>query len=211
MIGLTFLTGTDITTSAVITGVLLSHITHWLAAVQLWFLTRRLVDVGKNPNSLIPFRTVALYIISPAGVFLSTPYSESLFAFLSMSGYLGYVYAVHHFNHTRALLGSTLMIAAGLVFGLGTIVRGNGVLAGVTYLLEAAATAYALLTQDFTLSRLLRLSATVAGGLLIGVGVVVPQSIAFTEYCAGRPPGDRRPWCNDAIPSIFAWVQSHYW
>jgi Gpi18-like mannosyltransferase len=209
--GIASLTGTDDTTSTVIAGVLLSHTAHWLAAVQLWFLTRRLVDGGKNPNSLVPFRAAALHIISPAGAFLSAPYAESLFAFLSISGFLGYVYAVHYFNHARAFTASVLMVVAGVPFGLATIVRGNGILAGVTYLLEAIATAYALLTQDFTLSRLLRLSSVVAGGLLIAVGMMIPQSLAYMEYCLGRAPEARRSWCNGTIPSIFTWVQSHYW
>lgn len=179
--------------------------------MQLWFLARRLVDLGKNPNSLVPFRAAALYIMSPAGVFLSAPYSESLFAFLSISGFLGYLHAVHHFNHARVFSGSALMVAAGALFGLATMIRGNGILAGVTYLIEAAATGFALLIQDFTLSRLVRLSATVVGGVLIGVGMIVPQSMAFTEYCVGRSPSDRRPWCNNVIPSVFTWVQSYYW
>lgn len=179
--------------------------------MQLWFLTRRLVDVGKNPDSVVPFRAATLYIFSPAGVFLSAPYSEALFASLSISGFLGYVYAVHYLNHGRALTGSVLMVVAGVPFGLAAIVRGNGILAGVTYLLEAVATAYALLTQDFTLSRILRLASVVAGGLLIAVGMMIPQSLAYVEYCAGRTPEARRSWCNNTIPSIFAWVQSHYW
>lgn len=210
-IGISILIGTNDTINLVIAGVILSHTTHWLSTVQLWFLARRLVDVGKNPNSQVPFRAAAFYIISPAGVFLSAPYSESLFAFLSISGFLSYVYSVHYFNHTRVLTGSVLMVGAGVSFGLATFVRGNGILAGVTYLLEAAASMFALLTQNFTLSRLIRLSSVVAGGLLIAVGTLVPQYLAYTEYCYGRDPEARRPWCNNAIPSIFTFVQSHYW
>ncbi|KEF57550.1 uncharacterized protein A1O9_05467 [Exophiala aquamarina CBS 119918] len=208
---LAVLTGTNDAVTLVIAGVLLSHTTHWLSTVQLWFLARRLVDVSKSPKSQVPFCAAAFYIISPAGVFLSAPYSESLFAFLSISGFLGYVYAVHYFNHARVFAGSVLMVAAGVPFGLATFVRGNGILAGVTYLLEAAATVFALLTQEFTIWRLIRLSSVAAGGLLVAVGTLIPQYLAYTEYCLGRDPEVRRPWCNNTMPSIFTFVQSHYW
>jgi len=103
------------------------------------------------------------------------------------------------------------MLAAAVLFSLATFVRGNGILAGVTYLLEAVATAFALLNQDFSLSRLIRLLSVVAGGLLIALGTLIPQYLAYAEYCIGRDPDARRSWCNNAIPSIFTFVQSHYW
>jgi phosphatidylinositol glycan class V len=36
--------------------------------------------------------------------------------------------------------------------------------------------------------------------------------LAYKEYCesSGTDQG-RRPWCNYWIPSIYSWVQSHYW
>jgi len=57
------------------------------------------------------------------------------------------------------------------------------------------------------------LIATGIGGVCIAVGFLVPQLIAFQEFC-GNPTLDNQPqriWCKDTLPSIYGYVQSHYW
>ena len=36
----------------------------------------------------------------------------------------------------------------------------------------------------------------------------MPQAEGYLQYCTG---GNTRPWCNRWLPSIYAWVQEHYW
>lgn len=189
----------------------LSHIAHWLSVVQLWFLATLLTGRNKDANSSVPYRAALLHIISPAGIFLSTPNAESSFAFLSMSGFLAYAYAVQQFNRSRGVTGSAAMVVAGAVFGLATIYRSNGILAGITFLVEASGTAYSIVTQGPPALRIVRLTSVVIGGLLIAIGLAVPQVMAFQEYCLHRSNDVRRGWCNRSFPSIFAWVQDHYW
>ena len=194
--------------SSLSASILLSHVSHGLSVVQLWYLTDAITG---HQNSAVPLTTAALHIISPAGVFLSAPYSESLFSFLSMSGFLGYVYAVRHFDRGQVVTGSTAMVCAGLCFGTATIVRSNGVLSGIPFLIEAITSCMTILSQGISATRLTRFGSAVAGGLWVGFGMLFPQALAYQEYCHGRSTGNRRPWCNVTIPSIFTWVQSHYW
>ncbi len=103
------------------------------------------------------------------------------------------------------------MVIAGSAFGLATLIRSNGILAGIPFLIEAVTTMLALLSHGFSLTRIVRLGSVGLGGILVAVGMFLPQVLAFQEYCAGRSPGDRREWCEWTLPSIFTFVQSHYW
>lgn len=198
--------------STLIAGLALSHLAHWLSVVQLYSLATALVGEHRvSSSSTAPFYAAALHIFSPAGVFLSAPYTESLFAFLSMSGFLEYTRATHHFARDRLFAGGIGMIVAGTAFGMSTLVRSNGILAGISFLFEAITTALAIIGQGPSLPRISRLASVVVGGLLVAVGMLTPQVIAYWEYCHAPKAGDRRPWCDFVFPSIFTWVQSHYW
>ncbi|KIV98160.1 hypothetical protein PV10_01840 [Exophiala mesophila] len=201
----------DESASTIIAAMLLSHTAHLLSVVQLFFLGHLLSDGASHTQSPIPFRAALLHILSPAGIFLSSPNAESTFAFLSMSGCVAYVYAVHRFHRSQPLAGSLAMIAAGLALGAATIFRSNGLLAGLTFLVEAFSVLFSIATQGLSALRLLRLVSTIVGGSLIAVGLAIPQVMAFQDYCAHRPNDLRREWCNRTIPSIFTWVQDHYW
>ncbi|EXJ89447.1 hypothetical protein A1O3_02514 [Capronia epimyces CBS 606.96] len=192
-------------------GLALSHLAHWLSVRQLFALATSLHGGEELSPSLGPFYAAALHIFSPAGVFLSAPYTESLFAFLSISGFLGYVRAASHFTRDGLVPGCINMTGAAIAFGMATFVRSNGILAGIPFLLEASATAHAILRQGVSLPRVSWLASAGLGGLLVAAGMAIPQIIAYYEYCDGREPGARRPWCESIFPSIFTWVQSHYW
>ncbi|KAJ9608673.1 ER membrane glycoprotein subunit of the GPI transamidase complex-like protein [Cladophialophora chaetospira] len=157
--------------SSVVAGVLLSHLSHWLSVVQLWSLVNALSGEQKDGDSRLAFNTAVLHIISPAGVFLSTPCSESLFSFLSMSGFLSLVYALRQFDKQQTLAGSSAMVRAGFRFCAATMVRSNGILAGLPLLIEAITSALSILTKGLTKVRTAYLASLVATGLLVGVGL----------------------------------------
>ncbi len=204
--------GASATTTTIAAGLLISHSAHWLAVVQVWALTKCLVGgAQKSSNSSVPFFSAMFHILSPAGIFLSAPYTESLFAFLSISGFLGYVYATQYFDHARVLPGCLAMVAAGVFFGAATMIRSNGILAGIPYAIQAVTTTLTIIPQGFTRTRICQLASVVVGGSLVGVGMITPQFLAYLEYCRGRNHEDRRPWCDQTIPSIFTWTQSYYW
>lgn len=97
------------------------------------------------------------------------------------------------------------------IFGGATIVRSNGILAGLLYLLDAGLAGEIVLKRGFSSQRIVRVVSLGLGGLILGSGAFLPQYIAYKDYCQGQQPNTRRPWCNKTIPGIYAFVQSHYW
>jgi phosphatidylinositol glycan class V len=162
-------------------------------------------------NAKFAFITACLHVISPAGLFLSAPYGESTFAFLSFSGYLLFVKSFD-FRGLQTARQDILIAAAGLVLGSATTVRNNGLLNGLLFLEEAIRTMYSM-KNGLAVPVIRRLIATGIGGVCIALGFVVPQIIAFQEFC-GSPTLNNQPqriWCKDTLPSVYGFVQSHYW
>jgi Gpi18-like mannosyltransferase len=195
-----------IVSSATGAGILLSHVAHYFSIIQLWQLTSALAD-----EAAVAFIAAILHIISPAGAFLSSPYSESLFSFLSASGFLAYIYAARHFGKSQAPRACFETILAGALFGLATVVRSNGILFGIVFLIEALTKAHGILLRGVTPTRLVQLTAAVLAGFFVGCGMLYPQFLAYNKYCYSVDVETRRSWCDRTVPSIFTFVQSHYW
>lgn len=194
-------------------GVVLSHLAHWGSVVAL-YLTAELVQDPLQPVSkTIPFVAAALHIVSPAGIFLSSPNAESLFSFLNMLGF--YLYARGMIGPSQSVTATklTCKLAAGVVFGCATTVRGNGILSGIPFFLDATDTMLALMNPQVDLFAksplLLQLQLTILAGCCIAFGMALPQFIAYREYCMDGP--GEQPWCKSWLPSIYSYVQSHYW
>jgi GPI mannosyltransferase 2 len=184
----------------------IAHTAHLLSVLVLFNLTRAIFP--SQVNSVFALTTSLLHILSPAGLFLSAPYAESSCALLSFLGCL--LFTKSRVSRGQHTLGHDLLVlAAGLTFGIATTFRSNGILNGLLLLEEALRTLY-YLRYDFSFIKVRRLIATGFGGLLVGVGFALPQYIAYREYCA---PSNiqSRPWCERALPSIYAFVQSYYW
>lgn len=174
-----------------------------------WTIYPDMSDFTRFKSALI---TAGLHIISPAGMFLSAPYAESSFSFFNFTGF--YLYAKSLDEHSRGRAGKrdALVVLSGLVFGIATTLRGNGLLSGVLYCFEAVRELNQLLYVTEICRKLRRLGFVVIGGSLMGMFAVFPYYLAYLDYCV-RVGGTerRRPWCSHRIPSIYAWVQSHYW
>ena len=154
--------------------------------------------------------SASLHIISPAGIFLSAPYAESLFSLLQFSGYYffvrGYNDGVNNANMTSGL--DTLI--SGLLLGLATAIRSNGILSGALFAYSSVTSGRTLMTT-WRKRTIQKLGFSVLGGILVALGAILPQFIAYQEYCTG-PLGIRsRPWCQRLVPSVYSWVQSYYW
>jgi phosphatidylinositol glycan class V len=165
------------------------------------------------PESLqIAFVAACLHIFSPAGIFLSAPYGESTFALLSFCGYLLFVWSFGDDGEVTAV-HDALVAAAGLFWGAATTIRSNGLLNGLIFLEEVFRIAYSS-RYGVKISYIRRLFTTGIGGIFIAIGFLVPQYIAFQEFC-GRPLASEgrflRPWCENRLPSIYTFVQSYYW
>jgi phosphatidylinositol glycan class V len=152
----------------------------------------------------LAFIVASLHIISPAGLFLSAPYAESSCALLSFAG----TFAFYGSFPKSGLLGNLLVLLSGLLFGCATTFRSNGILNGLL-LLEEAIRLVLSLKDGREIAKIIRILSTGAAGIICGAGFILPQYIAYTEYCGGHSLV--RPWCVRTIPSIYIFVQDHYW
>lgn len=177
-----------------------SNLSHLISVLALYKLTELVTQ-----NGSLAFTSSMLHIISPAGLFLSAPYAESTFSCLSFVA--NWMFALSCKGQTATLQRCALIISAGAVFGVSTLFRSNGLGSGVLFAVEAIRVATALL-QNPTLEKLSLLTSVVVGGLCIAAGIAAPQYTAWLRYCKDDT---LRPWCSKTVPSIFAFVQEHYW
>lgn len=206
-------------------GVLIAHIAHLISALTLYRLTC-LVFQPTNPRHwqkkrsvvrIFAFTTAALHILSPAGMFLSSPYAEAPFSCLSVVG--SYLFArcyltpdMFSYATARLIRRNRDMVLAGGVLGLATWFRSNGLASGLLFAVEMLR-CLGLVFKKPGLWPLVGVASAVVGGSLVGAGSFVPQFLAWERYCgapadAGLPT---RPWCEDTLPSIYSFVQEHYW
>ncbi|KAF2842075.1 glycosyltransferase family 76 protein [Patellaria atrata CBS 101060] len=192
-------------------GVSISHVSHLLSVLVLYCLVLSLKHQSKIPK--VAFITAVLHIISPAGLFLSAPYGESLFSLLNFSGFLLYVLSRRTplSVSRRRLKDDVFLLVAGVCFGLATTIRSNGLFSGIIF-------AYDVLTSLPNILKILqdpielrRISCTILGGISVAIGFMMPQWIAYSEYCLVGSATLQREWCTRTIPSIYTWVQEKYW
>ena len=192
-------------------GVVIAHLCHFLSVFVIYELSRTIRPlVSSTSTDRFSFLAAGFHIISPAGIFLSAPYAESLFSLLNFSGM--YLYATAHAerNSLHQRRSDALVVIAGLVFGLATTVRSNGLLSGMIFLYDAIVNAISILWPSNASVHFRSLCVTTMAGILMSFGTIIPQYLAYKEYC-WTPTGDLRPWCSATFPSIYAWVQKHYW
>ena len=183
-----------------------------MAVILLFALTKRLFPSHEPAYAQVPVLTATFHIISPAGVFLSAPYSESLFSCLSFLGLLLYAEGRANRQRSQGISRGLLTATGGLSLGLATLVRSNGVLCGLPYLFDVAVEAVDLFRSGPTIEKITHLTAPVLGGLFVALGAFWPQYEAFKYFCSANiPTAERREWCNSTFPSIYGWVQNHYW
>jgi GPI mannosyltransferase 2 len=192
-----------------VTGIVLAHLTHLLSVLVLHRLALLLRDTWEPRK--IAFVTAFLHIISPAGLFLSAPYAEAPFAFLNFSGVLLYVLGLKaRYLEGTAFQEAVGFISAGMCFGLASMVRSNGLFSGLLFAYDLVTLASELVQSGITTKKAYQAVLTVLGGTLVAIGYVAPQLVAHHEYCT-MASGTKRIWCNRTIPSIYTWVQDHYW
>lgn len=152
--------------------------------------------------------TSALHILSPAGLFLSAPYSESLFSLLSMIGYYCYGISFQAASRSAAWRSNIFLPVSACFLGLSSMVRGNGILGGILFFFDFIY-CLASLPTGLTMALFSRIITLGLSGVLVGIGMSIPQVIAWKQFCYGDV--NKRSWCAHWVPSIYVWVQEHYW
>ena len=193
-----------------LSGILTSHVSHLGAVITLYSLVRRIIPAEQERKREIAFIAACLHTVSPAGLFLSAPYGESTFAFTTFLGILCYVRAQeqHHLPAQQSYIPkSAWILLSGFCFALSTLFRSNGLLHGTIFFFDAIACLRTFLKAP-SASNLVHLITTILAGSFIAIGFALPQAVAYLQYCTPEPS---RPWCSHLPPSIYSWVQKHYW
>ncbi|KAK5108213.1 hypothetical protein LTR62_008669 [Meristemomyces frigidus] len=194
-------------------GILLSVAAHFAATVILYNFVHFLTPASDTRKRQLAFTTACLHVLSPAGIFLLAGYHESAFALLNFLGLYCYATAVDNRFATYAdayQIDAVWTIFAGFWFGLASMVRSNGLLSGIIFAWDAVAMLPRLpdILRTRDTERITRFTATIVAGTLLAIGFVAPQVSGYLHYCTA---GETRPWCNKFPPSIYSFVQSHYW
>ncbi|CAK4032419.1 glycosyltransferase family 76 [Lecanosticta acicola] len=206
-----FVSTSSITNHA-LAGILFSHIAHYLTAIALYRLAYQLLPSNDGEKRRIAFIASCLHILSPGGLFLSAPYAESTFAALNFWG--SYAYFLHSRSHPRgiaeAIFAACGLVAAGGCFGAASLIRSNGILSGLVLAWDAMACLPKIpaIIQQRLWPQLIQLLGVLTGGVVLACLYAIPQTSAYLEYCTN---GNTRPWCENVLPSIYTWVQEHYW
>lgn len=190
-------------------GVILSHIAHYYSVLALYSLSANIFGSATSTQKLICFLSAALHVISPAGAFLSAPYGEPVFSLLNILGYYLYTSSLISEHKGAVLLRDLQVLTTAVLFAIATVVRSNGILSGFLFAYDAAILVWTIFTQGLSVHKVRRLAVIIAGGCIVASSMIVPQMLAYREYCMNG--GDLRPWCSWTVPSIYNWVQSFYW
>ncbi|KAK3945492.1 glycosyltransferase [Diplogelasinospora grovesii] len=188
-------------------GVAVANTAHLLSALVLYRLGLLLSGSDGNRKKVALIAAIC-HVLSPAGMFLAAPNPESSFSLLSFTGYLLFALSC---SQQQTLKRDGYVILAGVVFGLATAFRSNGILNGIPFAFEVLRTLPLLLTARYpseAVDTVQHLAALGIGGVCVAAGSVIPQAIAYQRYCTGSSP---RGWCQGYLPSIYAFVQEHYW
>lgn len=134
------------------------------------------------------YLAVLFFNLNPSSIFMSSIYTESLFALLSFTGML--------FFSRKELFKSCF------VFSLASCVRSNGILYSGFFLWEFI---HVFPESNRKLTEILKTALYMCFTL---APFVLFQFYAYNQFCYNFP---LRPWCEATIPFIYSFVQSHYW
>ena len=144
-------------------------------------------------------------------MFLSAPYAESSFSLLNLGGY--YLYAKAETSASaQSRKRDALIVFSGIVLGVGTTFRGNGLFSGLILIYDAVSSMSKMVHSANIQANMRKLFVVCLSGVLMACIAIVPQCLAYKEYCtkfSAETPV--RPWCSIWVPSIYAWVQKEYW
>ena len=179
----------------------------------MYYLTHELTPASATRKQAIAFTAATLHTLSPAGLFLSAPYGESTFAFLNFGGAYCYFITTRSFAsfaYQRQRNAAKWLLLSGTLYGAAAMMRSNGLLSGIPFLWDAVSTTlpFRSFYRSRDPTRRKKFAVIVLAGSLIAVGFAIPQLVAYKQYCTA---GNTRPWCAHLPPSIYNWVQSHYW
>ncbi|EDK43498.1 conserved hypothetical protein [Lodderomyces elongisporus NRRL YB-4239] len=178
--------------------ILVSNLLHFTSVLVLFYLTLSIFKLQK-----LSLRAAKMMILSPAGVFLTTNYSENLSNLLTLLTIAVYFYSVNFgevsTKSNKSIKSVLGYISSGVIAALNYTVRANGLLLGIMYLFDL----YDFAVVDGDLGTCFLTTIT---GSLLGITFIWQNTYHYFLFCPLR--GE---WCNKTFPSLFGYAQSHYW
>lgn len=177
---------------------------HLVSCISMFYLaetTFNKISMFRLRAKSIAWASSLAYVISPAGIFLTAPYSESFCNVLVITGLwfreaaLGKNPVLSSF---RTLTSVLLYLLSGLLIAISFGVRANSVLFGLFYLYDLQNAWKNRLVADCAL--------TIAAGGQLAVAIIVSTWYPYSVFCPNR--GE---WCNSWFPSLFSYAQAKYW
>ncbi|OZJ03118.1 hypothetical protein BZG36_03881 [Bifiguratus adelaidae] len=180
---------TDLT---LLSGILVSNLAFVLAAVVLYRLTLRATN-----DVRFAWISSIFFCLNPAGIFMSSFYTESMFALLSFSG-------MYCWLSGKALLAAIVWSVAGLARSNAIIYAGFFCFDMATSLPIGQAVKRKPLDIVFRILKRLFCIAIVFGGFAIF------QYYGYRTFCDQEHKA-RSGWCDWRLPLMYSHVQSAYW
>ena len=210
-----------------LSGVFINFVLFIKTAENLFKLGQKVIE-----NDRIAYIGALLFCLNPATVFMSAPYSEILFMYISVTGMLN--------------LENDNKLSASICFGLSCITRSNGLL-NIGYLgyklVKLSINQIKIFKQGmfmnfetfYTSLWILFSVYFVPYSFLVLVSLlpfIVYQYYCYALYCEnslvidipnhirdyvkvrpylklyGEP---KSPWCHDSVPLAYSYIQKHYW
>ncbi|KAL4225387.1 hypothetical protein ACF0H5_016076 [Mactra antiquata] len=193
-----------------------------------------LYKLGKHvtKNDYLAYTGALLYCINPASVFMSAPYSETMFTYFTLTGLI--------------YLEENKKLSAAVYIGLSCITRSNGLL-NLGYLLYVLGKKILFTIKNLWRSSMKDVTIIAAVLWVIFVTTILPyilliaiclfpfimyQYYCYHLFCSNDYMMDDIPdyivqygrendlkvvgdtpssWCNDTFPLAYSYVQKHYW
>lgn len=184
---------------------IVANVCHYLSVIVLYVLTRSYLSRLQRRELLDKHSELAsiLMIIAPAGIFLTSGYSEVFSNLLSFTAIYLHDKSLNHrdFSQTnnKSIRYASLYVVLGILTAYNFTIRANLVLLGVMYLYDL----YEFIVVNHNWKQ--GAWAIIAGSQLF-LSIVNQNWIAYRAFCPHR--GD---WCQYRIPSLFQYAQHHYW
>lgn len=175
--------GLSIPTGCMLTGFIISNLAHFFTMVNTFKLSMTL-----GAEEYFAFVASAFVIASPAYIFQSAIYSESLFSLLATTGMLAF------YRRQRVL--------AAICFCLTGVTRSNGITLAGFFLYDTWTHVLGGCQSILVIMKDLILFLSSLSGY---VGF---QYYGYMVYCGAE---STRPWCYNNIPDLYSFVQKHYW
>jgi phosphatidylinositol glycan class V len=194
----------------VLAGIVISNVCHLLSVVVLFRLLT--VILGPQQQSQVPFIASVLHVLTPASLFLSAPYAEALFSLLNLTGMLHYALSrATAQGRSPSIQEDAYKLSSGLLFFGATLMRSNGLMSGLILLYDVGRYIPRVVSMQLNMHDIRRIVVTCVAGVLVALGFILPQYLAYADFCHQSPSSLNPSWCKNSVPSIYSWVQRRYW